>query len=212
MCRGLKVRLGGIREGERAGLLVDPQGQQGRLLRGEGHLLLPEEAEQDGGGRPDLAQDLQTARDILGVDRMVVVDVDLQPRPPQDLFEGADPRPPLHVHQDETRDRLQRESPEPLHPERKLRLAQELPDVPLLGSREQQTGLGIELRRRRHGGQSVEVGVNVRADEFHERVFAARAGPDCAHLPLRQAEGLSVRPPRSRTSASKPPMSRMTAV
>jgi len=78
--RRLEVRLGRIGEREEPGLLVDAQGEKRGLLGREGRFLLPEEVQEDGGGRADLAQHLQAARDVLGMGRVVIVDVDLQPR------------------------------------------------------------------------------------------------------------------------------------
>ena len=163
---GLQIGRGGGGEGERSGVLVDPQGQQGGLVRGQGDPLFLEQPGHHGGAGPHLLDHLHLAADVVVAGRVVIVDVDLhRPAVLHQLGELADPAFLPGIHQDQPADLVQIHVLGPLQVQGVGgRLDKEILEPPFLGSGKHGHGLGIEQAGRQHGRQSVEIGVLVGRD------------------------------------------------
>jgi hypothetical protein len=105
--------------------------------------------------------------DILRRIRVVVVDMHLHLPGGRGFRELADAGALPGVHQDETFDFLRGDIFRPGDiQEIKTGAHEKIPQVPFLGAGKGQQGVGIELLGRHHGGQGVEVGVEVGGDHL----------------------------------------------
>ena len=122
---------------------------------------------QDGGGGARHLHHFEAAVDVVGGVGMVVVDVDFHFAGKRGFGELADAGGLPGVHQDEALDLLRRHVAAPGEiQEIETGANVKVPQVTLLGTREDLDGARIKLLGRHHGGHGVEVGVQVGGDHL----------------------------------------------
>ena len=154
VCGRVQVAGRGRGVGQRAGLVVKSQGQDGGLERRERNLPRLQLLDQDRRRRADLFDLAKVHPRQLGFSgglirvRMVIVDVNLHLRPAEETFQHADALGLLRVHENQPRDLLEIEVFQSGHPEIVDR--QEAADRLLGAAREHEQGARIELAGRHH--------------------------------------------------------------
>ena len=124
------------------------------------------------------------AGEVLGARGVVVVDVHLHAGPGGDLGERADAVAPPGVDEDDPGDLRRVERAQPRHPVAARRGLEVLAQRPLLRAGEDELRPRVELLRRHHRGERVELGLQVGGDDLHGRLYASAicGGPDVADL------------------------------
>jgi len=180
--RGEVVVHRGRREAERARVLVDPQHHQRRLVRRDGDPPFLEDLDEDRRGRADAPDHLEVALDIGVLVGVVVVDVDRYARAPDQFPEDPDAGSGADVDQDQA-GHLGEIDLAGL-PHRQVvegGLDEEPLDRLLLRPGQDADRLGVELARREHRRDGIEVGVQVGCDDIQGG--ATRGGGACRGCP-----------------------------
>ena len=212
--RGLQIAGRRRGEGQRARVLVDAQGQQRRLLGGKAVAAPAQEFDHQGDVRADLLDHLDRPGDILGAGGVVVVDVHLHAGPGGDRGERADAVAPPGVDEDDPGDLRRIERAQPRHPVASRRGLEILAQRPLLRAGEDELRPRVELLRRHHRGERVELGLQVGGDDLHRQRRRKRSprlqepavpvrlrGPDAADLHRARLSFRRWRPPLRATPA-----------
>ena len=160
-------RRGGERE--RAGVLVDAEREHGGLERRHRDPALGDDAHEESDQRAVAGADqgvgVEVRRQVARV-RVVVEGDDLHPVPAAQVAEVAEAVGVHGVDQDQAADGVPVHIRGVDHGDGVGVQSLELTHVAVDGAAETDLGLGIELVRRDHGGEGVEVGVGVCGDEF----------------------------------------------
>ena len=175
--RGLQIAGRRRGEGQRAGVLVDAQRQQRRLLGGEGVAAPAQELDHQRGVRADLLDHLDDPGDVLGARGVVVVDVHFHAGPGGDLGERADAVAPPGVDENDPGDLRRIERAQPRHPVAARRGLEILAQRPLLRAGEDELRPRVELLRRDHRGEGVELGLQVGGDDLHLPLHPRKSQP-----------------------------------
>ncbi len=151
-------------------LLVYAEHHDRRLFRRDADALLPQQVYEKADAGARIARHRKLTLDIVFGRGMVVVDVYLRPALVDEPGELADPAPLLRVNDDKgvhvfVVDVLYLCD---VH-EIEGRADEEIPDALLLRAGEDEDCVGIELLRSDHRGKGVEVGVEVRSDDLHDK-------------------------------------------
>ena len=163
-----EIPLGGGREGEGAGVLVEPQAHDGGLVRAQRDSPAADLVDQDGHRRPGRRARLQLPADVAVARRVVVVDVDLHPGAADQAGEPADPAGLAGVHEHQPLHALQLDGLDLGHVEQvDQRADEEGPQVLLLGAGEDHACIGVELLGGQERGEGVEIRVDVGGDHRH---------------------------------------------
>ncbi len=169
---GQQVFGGGGGKGKGPGVFIDPQGHEGGLVRGQGDPLFFQQAGHDGHRSPHRPDDLQRTLQLPGYRRVMIVDMDVQVRTVDDFPEFPDPVRLAGVDQNQPFDPVQGDL---LQLDEIIEvdggLEKKITQILLLGAGEDQQGLRVEFFGGQHGGQSVEVGVQVRGDDLKASGF-----------------------------------------
>ncbi len=164
---GEKVLGDGHGGNQQVGVLINAQGQQGRLFRRQGDVPQGQDFEQHGGRGASFPDFRLVGRDFYRDVQMMVVNVDLHPGLAEEGGKHADPAGVLGVHHDQQIDRLQIDVLDPGELERMVEAFQILLGGFFHGAGENHPRAGIQLLRGHHGGEAIEIGVDVRRDHLH---------------------------------------------
>ncbi len=120
----------------------------------------------DGGA--DRLHVLEGAAQIPFPERMMIVDVQLDPWPPGDGGERTDALGLAHIHQDQASDSVEIDIANAFETVGvKGAFQEEIPQTAFLGAGEDHLRLGIKAFGRDHGAQAVEIGIDVSGDNVH---------------------------------------------
>ena len=164
--RCLQITAGGGGEGERAGVLIDAEAHDGRLVRGDTDVSLPDDLHQQGRVGTGQFIELEIPLDIIFGRGMVVVDMDLKIIVGQDVGHSADAATLAGIDEDELPDAIKVKILQIGHVEEvNHRFDEKIAQVSLLGTGENDHRLRVELLRGQHRGHGVEIRVDVGGDD-----------------------------------------------
>jgi hypothetical protein len=175
------VGRGGLREGQAPGLLVDSEGEEGRLHgrdRRRAGAARHEARDQQRRGRSHPLHHVDVAPNGFLGRGVMVVDVDLHPGFGHDLAKLAETGRHLHVDQDDARERHAVDLASLLDREVLAVGGEKLAHAGVRRPVEKGDRARIEMTRGDHRGEAVEVGADVGEDDFGRApAHAARVRP-----------------------------------
>jgi len=165
---GPQVADGGRIEAQAAGVLVEAEHHQRRLVGGRFDVAFAEDLAEDCDRGPDRFDDLERAAQVGMAGRMVVVDVHRHPLAAGDGAKGTDAVELAHVDQDQPFDGVEVDVLDAFETVGVNGAAEEeLAQAFFLGAGKDQFGTRVEPPRGNHRPQAVEIGVDVGGNDVH---------------------------------------------
>ena len=165
---GLIIPDRGRMEGQTAGILVETEHHHSRFVCGDLYLLLHEEMGHDRNGRPDRFDNLQRAFQAALLDRVMIVNMDIDTGALGHGGEWTDPRSLANINEDQAGHSIKVDVAGSFEAEGILgAVEEEFAQTALLTAGEDHFGIGIQTPGGNHRPEAIKIGIDVGRDDVH---------------------------------------------